>query len=192
MVLTILTISLIYTLTYIKGTPKLFDGQDHDHAHEYVKASEFKNYENSKYFDLEIGLDYTAPKFDDGKVASNGEFKFYFEVSLKSSVKNYVKGSAKIQVEADTYWRNNKLTSSSKSLTESTNWDSDNSFTKTNVSLSINKYFPVKPLFLVSVDQNDYYIFVKLSFNRTIHAGQKTEEVVEYLKITPKQWKELL
>jgi hypothetical protein len=191
-ILPVVTISLIYTVTYIKGKPQLFkEGET------YIKSSKFVNYEKSKYFDFDLSLDYKAPEFDEhdghGHVHTNGEFKLYVTPYLKDSNVKYVKGSAKMSLELDTNWKSAKITTSQKSLSESSTWDSDKAYSKVTATFSLNKYLPLKPLFLVNVDEYDYTVYIKISFNvNTIRDEQQTKEIVEYLKITPKQWKKLL
>lgn len=188
-ILPVVTISLIYTVTYIKGKPQLFkEGET------YVKSSEFENYEKSKYFDFDLSLDFKSPEFDkeNETVTSNGEFKLYVTPYLKNNEVKYVKGSAKMSLELDTNWKSAKVTTSQKSLSESSSWDSDKAYSKVTATFSLNKYLPLKPLFLVNIDQYDYTVYIKISFTvNTIRDGQ-TKEIVEYLKITPKQWRELL
>lgn len=188
-ILPVVTISLIYTVTYIKGKPQLFkEGET------YVKSSKFENYEKSKYFDFDLSLDFKSPEFDkeNETVTSNGEFKLYVTPYLKNNEVKYVKGSAKMSLELDTNWKSAKVTTSQKSLSESSSWDSDKAYSKVTATFSLNKYLPLKPLFLVNIDQYDYTVYIKISFTvNTIRDGQ-TKEIVEYLKITPKQWRELL
>ena len=192
-ILPILSAVLIYSITYFKGRPKLFLTNQNDQE-KYVAVSNFKSYKKSKYANFEISLDYKKPIFDHDKkiIETNGQFKFNFKINFKNDGIKYVDNTAKIKVEADTFWKSNKLTDTEKSLSKSTDWDKNKSFRDVNSYMTINKYFPIKPIFLINIDQSDYYIFIKFSFKVELPRPNETEEIVEYLKISPRQWKALL
>ena len=123
---------------------------------------------------------------------TNGSFKFYINATFKATNLDYVDDSAKIKIEADTFWSSNKITSSETTLSEASSWDTDHKFTQKTITLTVNKYFPSKPLPLVKLTQRDYHVYIKLSFDVNLPRDGQTKTYVEYLKITPKQWQEML
>lgn len=192
-ILPVVTLTIVYSMTYLNGRPQLFKTTV-DSKEEYVSTSKFKDYTKSKYVIIAPKINYTPSKIDkkEKTVVTNGKLEIILTIEFKNKDIKYVKNSAKVNIEIDTYWTSNKQTSYDRTLYESSSWDTNKQFNDCTAYFTLNKYLPTSPLLFVKIDEKDYHIFLKLSFKVERSLDDETTEVVEYLKISAKQWNKLL